>query len=66
MKIQIVNRIHITREKLLVRTKKENKYEEPYVGPYPITQVWTNENVTILWGDVQERINIRWIQPYNK
>ena len=56
---------YIIRDKVLVRNKKANKYEEPYVGPYPITQVWTNGNVTILWGTVQERINIRCIKAYH-
>ena len=51
--------IYIIRDKLLVRNKKENKDEEPYVGPYLINQVWTNVNVTIRWGAVQESINIR-------
>ena len=47
------------REKLLVSNKKANNYEDLYVGPYPINQVWTNGNVTIRRGAVQERINIR-------
>ena len=45
---------YIIRDKVLVRNKKVNKYEEPYVGPYPVIQVWTNGNVTILWGAVQQ------------
>ena len=53
-------------DKVLVRNKKENKYEKTYGGPYPITQVWNNGNVKILWGSVQEHINIRWIKPYHK
>ena len=52
------------REKVLMRNKRANKYETPYLGPYPITKVWTNGNVTIRRGPVQERINIRWIKPY--
>ena len=48
-----------------MRNKKSNKYEEPYMEPYPITQVWSNGNVAIIRGVVQERINIRWIKPYN-
>ena len=35
--------------------KEANKYEEPYLVPYPITQVWTNGNFTIFRGAVQER-----------
>ena len=38
------------RDKVLVRNKKSNKYKEPYVGPYPITQVWTNKIFTIFWA----------------
>ena len=53
-------------EKVLFHNKKANKHEAPYVGPYTITQVWTNGNVTIRWGAVVERINIRWIKPYHE
>ena len=53
------------RDKLLVRKKISKKYEERYIGPYPITQVWTNGNVKIRRGAVQERINIRYINTYN-
>ena len=44
---------YIIQDKVLVCNKKENKYEEPCVGPYPITQVWNNGNVTIRRGAVQ-------------
>ena len=57
--------IFIILEKVYVRNKKANKYEEPHLGPYPITQVWTYGNVTIGRGAVQDRINIRWIKPYH-
>ena len=45
-------KLHTNRiwDKVLVRNKKVNKYEKPYVGPYPITQVWTNRNITIRQG----------------
>ena len=56
---------YIIWDEVLVRNKKVHKYEEPYVGPYLITQVWTNVNVTIHRGAVQERINIIWIKPYH-
>ena len=67
--------IYRIRDKVLVRYKEENNYEDPYVGPYPITQVWTNgnvkihweaENITIHWGAIQECINIIWIELYNQ
>ena len=48
-----------------MHNKKANKYEEKYVGPYPITQVWENGNFTIHWGTVKERINITCIKPYH-
>ena len=54
------------RNKLLVRNKKANKYEELYVGPYPINQVWEYGNVTIRWGAVKECINNIWIKPYHE
>ena len=38
------------RDKVLVRNKKANKYEDTYAVPYPITQVLTNLNVTIRRG----------------
>ena len=50
--------------KILARNKKAKFYEEPYVVPYPITQVWTSKNFMIRQGAVQERINIRWVRPY--
>ena len=53
-------------DKLLVRNKKGNKYEEPYVGPYLITQLWIDKNFTIFQGAVQELIKIRWIKTYHK
>ena len=49
-----------------MRNEKSNKYEELYIGPYPITQVWKNGNVTLHWGDVKERINDIWIKLYNE
>ena len=57
---------YIIQDKVLVCNKKSNNYEEQYIVPYPITQVWTNGNVTIGQGAVQERINIRWIKPYHE
>ena len=45
-------------DKVLVHNKKAHKCEEPYVGPYPKTQLWKNVNVTILHVTVQEQMNI--------
>ena len=38
------------REKVIVRDKTVNKYEEPHKGPYPITKVCTNGKFTIHRG----------------
>ena len=53
-------------DKVLVLTKKANNYEEPYVGPYLITQLWTHGNITIRRGTVQEGIKSRWIKTYQE
>ena len=45
-------------DKVLMRNRNANKYDEPYPGPYLITQLWTNGNVTIRQGAVQERITL--------
>ena len=42
------------RNKLLMQNKNENKHEEPYVGHYPIIQVWKNGNVTIHGAPFQD------------
>ena len=42
--------IYSIQDKILVRYKKANNYEEPYVGTYPITQGWNNGNFTIPLG----------------
>ena len=51
-KIKIEKRTHIEYGIKYQWVKDENKYEEPYLGPYEITEVWTNGNFTIGWGTV--------------
>ena len=46
------------------KNKQANKYEDPYKVPELITEVWTNETVTILRGSVKECITIRGVKPY--
>ena len=46
------------------KNKPANKYEYPVKVPELITEVWTNETVTILRGSVKECITIRWVKPY--
>ena len=51
--------------KLMTRTKSVFKYENPYRGPYKISQTWTNGTVTLRMGEVTTIINIRNINHYN-
>jgi hypothetical protein len=36
----------------------------PKTGPYAVTDVYDNGTVRIQRGNVNERINIRWIEPH--
>ena len=40
------------------------KLEEPHLGPFPITQVYTNGTARIQRGAVNERVNIRRLTPH--
>ena len=40
------------------------KLEDKYIGPYTITQVYTNGTVRIQRGTISERLNIRRLAPY--
>ena len=48
----------------IVREKSFRKIEGPKMGPYNITEIFTNGNVRIQRGSVDERINIRRIEPH--
>ena len=56
--------VYQIRDQVLFKNKRARKYERPYKGPYTITKVWENGTVTLRMGEVQYRINIRWIKPY--
>ena len=51
-------------EILIIRDGHFRKLEGPFLGPYSIVQVYTNETVRIQRGTVTERINIRRLTPY--
>ena len=52
-------------DKVLIRTDFKSKYSQnPYDGPYEITQVYDNGTVTIKKKNVYERYNIRLLKPY--
>ena len=40
------------------------KAEDPYEGPYVITDIYTNGTVRIQRGTLNERLNIRRLHPY--
>ena len=40
------------------------KYETPYIGPFLITQFYTNGKVELKYGAKKIRYNIRRIKPY--
>ena len=48
----------------IVRDKPYRKLEGPKLGPFEITEVFTNGNVRIQRGSVNERINIRRLEPH--
>jgi hypothetical protein len=48
----------------IVRDPPYRKIEGPKLGPYEITEVFTNGNVRIQRGFVNERINIRRLEPH--
>ena len=51
-------------DKVMLRTGTENKYEQPYSGPYDILQVNKNGTVRLRMGSVTDTVNIRRLTPY--
>ena len=49
---------------LIYRDGIFRKLDGPFLGPYKIIEVYTNETVRIQRGIVTERINIRRLTPY--
>lgn len=48
----------------MLENNKANKYEQPYSGPYRITQVNTNGTVRLKINAVTDTVNIRRIHPF--
>ena len=46
------------------QTDIHRKLNGPKLGPYLITEIYTNGNVRIQRGVVSERINIRRLEPH--
>ena len=49
---------------VMLENHGSNKYEQPYKGPYLVTQVNTNGTVRLKIGAVTDTVNIRRIHPY--
>ena len=49
---------------VLLERHDAREYESPYLGPFKITEVYTNGTVTIKKGAVYERVNIRRLVPF--
>ena len=48
---------------VMLENHRTNKYEQPYKGPYLVTQVNTNGTVHLKIGAVMDTMNIRCIHP---
>jgi hypothetical protein len=49
---------------VMLENNRANKYEQPYSGPYRITQVNTNGTVRLKINAVTDTVNIRRIHPF--
>ena len=49
---------------VMLENHHANKHEQPYKGPYLVTQVNTNGTVHLKIGAVMDTVNIRCIHPY--
>ena len=51
-------------DKSMLDNHSAYKYETPYKGPFFITQYWTNNTVTLQFGAIKFRYNIRHINSH--
>ena len=51
-------------DKVMLENHRANKYEQPYKGPYLITQINTNGTVRLKIGVVTDTVNIIRIHPF--
>ena len=64
-----IEHIYKVNDQVLLDRYDARKYESPYLGPYKVTEVFTNGTVTIKMqkgkkGSVYERVNIRRLSPF--
>ena len=48
----------------MLNNSADFKYETPYIGPFEITQCWTNVMVTLQYREIKIRYNIHHIKLY--
>jgi hypothetical protein len=48
----------------MLENNRANKYEQPYCGPYHVTQVNTNGTVCLKINAVTDTVNIQCIHPF--
>ena len=65
----IENKKHIQHQykvgdKVMLENHHANKYEQPYKGPYLVTQINTNGTVCLKIGAVTDTVNIRHSHPF--
>jgi hypothetical protein len=48
----------------MLENNRANKYEQPYSGPYRLTQVNMNGTVCLKINAVMDTVNIRHIHPF--
>lgn len=60
-----IEHVYHVNDKVLLERHNARKYECPYLGPYKVTEVFTNGTVTIKKGSVYERVNIRRLYPFH-
>ena len=51
-------------DQVMLENHRANKYEQPYKGPYSITEIRDNGTVRLRMGAVTDTVNIRRIHPF--
>ena len=60
-----INHSYKIHDKVLLEHHDAQKYESPYLGPFEVTDVFTNGTVTIKNRAVYEHVNIRRLIPFH-
>ena len=63
---RIPHEYHIGDRILIKNPKASKKLDQPWIGPYTVTEAHDNGTVTFLKGAMHDRLNIRQVKPYNE